>query len=188
MATLFLSPSILPSFLAYKIPIFYSYPIILWAIVFGLTKKWDLIIAISIGIIAFFPAAQSFYVDFVPANIFQKELILDYGNDELSVAIWLKKNTAYQEKIMNLGNSYIDVLAERLPQNRYVYIFPWLVLPYENSTKEILSNPPKVVIIDNNVLEGWPILKEKWRFIYEVKKNYRLNATYGTYEIYTSSN
>lgn len=184
LATLLLSPSLLPSFHAYKILLFYPYPIILWSILLISRHSFFNILILLLGFTLFFPIAKSFYIDYVPQNIFQNNYILEYGDNELKVVEWIKKNTGKNEKIMNLGHHYITTLAKRLPANKYVYIFPWLIMPYNVSTREILASHPRVVIIDEQVLIDWPTLN-KWRFINYVKVNYKKIISYGTYEIYT---
>lgn len=185
LGTIFLSPSLLPSFHSYKILLFYPYPVILWSVLLASRRNLVNTLILLIGFALFFPVAKTFYLDYVPQNIFHNDYILEYGDDELKVVAWIKNNTVKNERIMNLGHHYITTLAERLPKNRYVYIFPWLVMPYEASTKEILSDPPRIVIIDKQVLEDWPVLKE-WEYVRFVIANYRKEASYGTYEIYTA--
>ncbi len=185
LATLFLSPSLLPSFHAYKLLIFYPYAIIIWSSIWMYRRYKILLFFLVLGLITMLLPMKAFYFDYFPQNLFHREYILDYGEDELKVVEWIKKNTDKNEKIMNLGNHYITTLSERLPKNRYVYIFPWLVMPYDTSTKEILSDPPRIVVLDKQVLEDWPVLKE-WGFVRFVKASYRKKTSYGTYEIYTA--
>lgn len=185
LCTIFLSTSLLPSFLGYKILPFYPYPLIIWGILLvNLNKKIAKIFAV-IGLLLLVPFLKSFYIDYLPTDIFNKGFILDYGEPELRTVEWLKKNTAYKEKIMNLGHHYVTTLAERLPQNRYVYLFPWLVFPFDESTKEILKNPPRTVIIDWRSFDDFPVLYE-WKFTNYVKANYKSVAKYDTYEIYSN--
>ena len=184
VSTIFLFPSFLPSFSSYKALIFYPYPVILWSVVFDKRKNRLMLLAIIVGVIFFIPVFKSFYIDYLPQKIFNNEYILDYGENELQVVEWLKIHTKSDEKIMNLGNHYITTLAKRLPKNRYVYIFPWLVYPYEKSTKEILSDPPRVIIIDNRIFEDWPFLEKEWRFIRVARETYLEKAAFGTYQIY----
>lgn len=183
LTAIFLSPSLLPSFLAYKILPIYPFTLVLWAIVLGYRKYKLVILFLIVGLLGFLPLAKSFYIDYLPVNLFHKEINFDYGDNEINVAKWIKNNTSKNEKIMNLGNHYIYVLSERLPQNKYVYILPWLVMPYDKSTKEIVSNPPKVVVNVNDLTEGdWLNLKE-WPFLDYLKKNYKVVERYGNYEI-----
>lgn len=184
VATISLFPSFFPSFLSYKALIFYPYPLILWSVIFQKKNSKIMLVSIIAGIIFFIPVAKSFYIDYFPQNMFNKDYILDYGEDELRVVEWLKKNTMADEKIMSLGNHYITTLAHRLPKNRYVYIFPWLVYPYEESTIEIVSDPPRIVIMDERLFEDWPFLEKEWRFISIIRKTYLKEATFGTYQIY----
>lgn len=187
LATIFLFPSLLPSFLTYKALIFYPYPLILWAIILSSKKNSIIMLSIVVSIVSFMPVFKSFYVDYLPQNLFSREYILDYGENELAVVEWLKKNTSEKEEIMNLGNHYITTLANRLPKNRYVYIFPWLIYPYEESTKEILSDPPRIVIMDDRMLEDWFFLEKEWRFIRAVRTTYVKKIDVGTYKIYAKN-
>lgn len=182
--TIFLLPSFFPSFWTYKALIFYPYPVILWSIVFLKIKNKFLFLSVIMAGLFFIPLFKGFYIDYLPYNIFHKEYILDYTEDELRVVNWLKKNTQKNEKIMNIGNHYILTLAQRLPANKYVYIFPWLVYPYEESTKEILYNPPRVVILDSRIYEDWPSVEKEWRLISEIRSTYKKEINFGTYNIY----
>lgn len=184
LSTIFLLPSFLPSFWTYKALIFYPYPLILWAIIFGEKKNGVILLSIIIGILFFIPVFKSFYIDYFPQNIFREEYILDYGEDELNVVNWLWKNTQSDERIMNIGNHYILTLAQRLPKNKYVYIFPWLVYPYEKSTNEILYNKPRVVILDSRIYEDWPLVEKEWRWIGIIRSIYKKEIDFGTYGIY----
>lgn len=184
LCTVFLSTSLLPSFLAYKALPFYPYPLIIWGILLANLNKKTVKIFLIIGILLLTPSLKTFYIDYLPTDAFNKGFILDYGEPELKVVDWLNKNTAYKEKIMNLGHHYITTLAKRLPQNRYVYLFPWLVFPFDESTKEILKNPPHTVIIDWRSFDDFPVLY-KWQFVNYVRTNYKLVARYDTYEIFS---
>lgn len=180
----FISPTLLPSFLTYKILPIYPYSVLLWAIAVQFIKEKVISVLVIIGLILFFPLAKSFYIDYLPSDISTKgNYILDYGENELRVVDWLTSNTSKKERIMNLGHHYITTLARRLPTNKYVYLFPWLVSPFDKSTKEILKNPPRVVIVDKKTIEDFPILN-KWQFLTYVKRNYKVTATYGLYEIF----
>ncbi|MBI2613569.1 MAG: glycosyltransferase family 39 protein [Candidatus Levybacteria bacterium] len=185
LCAVFLSTSLLPSFLTYKALPFYPYPLIIWGILLVNIDKRILKIFIVTGLLLLLPAIKSFYVDYLPTDAFNNRFILDYGDSELKIVDWLKKNTIYKEKIMNLGHHYVTTLARRLPQNRYVYLFPWLVSPFDVSTKEILKNPPKTVVVDWRTFDDFPVL-HKWQFIDYVKTNYKLVAKYDSYEIFSN--
>lgn len=185
LCAIFLSSSLLPSFLSYKALPFYPYPLIIWAIILVNLNKKTIKIFTLIGILLLLPSLKSFYIDYLPTDVFNNGFILDYGDSELKVVNWLEKNTIYKEKIMNLGHHYITTLAKRLPQNRYVYLFPWLVSPFDESTKEILRNPPHTVIIDWRSFNDFPVLY-KWQFVKYVKSKYKLVAKYDTYEIFSN--
>lgn len=184
ISTIALSTSLLPSFLGYKILPFYPYPLVIWAILIVNINKNLVKVFIVAGIFLLLPILKYFYIDYLPNDVFNKKFILDYGEDELRVVKWLKKNTVYKERIMNLGNHYITTLAERLPQNKYVYLFPWLIYPFDKSTKEILEDPPSTVVVDWRSFNDFPVLN-KWAFISYVKSNYKSTAKYGTYELFT---
>lgn len=185
LSTIFLSTSLLPSFLGYKILPFYPYPLILWAIVLTRFNKSLIKVFVVLGAILLLPILKSFYIDYLPTDAFNKGFIVDYGEDELKVVSWLEENTIYKEPIMNLGNHYVTTLAKRLPQNKYVYLFPWLVSPFDESTREILNDPPHIVIIDWRTFSDFPVLN-KWPFISYVKNNYKSVVRYGTYEIFSN--
>ena len=184
--SLFLFPSFFPSFLVYKMLPLYAYPLMLWVLLLEYRRIKVFLFFILIGLIAYLPLAKNFYVDYVPTDIFRGNYILDYGSDELSVVEWLKTNTRKDERIMNLGHHYMTTLAKRLPSNRYVYIFPWLVTPFEKSTSEIIASSPRVVVVDTKTISDWPVLKN-WGFLSYIAKNYKRVETYGVYEIYVKS-
>ena len=164
----------------------YAYPLMLWVLLLEYRRIKVFLFFILIGLIAYLPLAKNFYVDYVPTDIFRGNYILDYGSDELSVVEWLKTNTRKDERIMNLGHHYMTTLAKRLPSNRYVYIFPWLVTPFEKSTSEIIASSPRVVVVDTKTISDWPVLKN-WGFLSYIAKNYKRVETYGVYEIYVKS-
>ncbi len=181
--TIFLFPSFLPSFLVYKSLPFFAYPLILWAIIAQYYRKKVFLVALVIGLIGLLPILKTFYIDYAPQDITNPHYIYDYGENEMAVTAWITKNTSKNEKIMNLGNHYITTLSKRLPANRYVYLFPWLVSPFDASTREIVSHPPKIVIIDWQTFKDFPTLNS-WPFVKFVKQNYTTAAKYGTYEIF----
>lgn len=184
LTAIFISPSLLPSFLTYKILPFFAYLVLLWAITFQYIKEKIILVLMIIGIILFLPLAKSFYVDYLPSDIsFKSNYILDYGENELNVVKWIASNTSEKERIVNLGHHYITTLSKRLPANKYVYLFPWLVSPYEVSTREILKKPPRVVILDNKTISDFPELRE-WPFLNYLRNNYKPTAKFGTYEIF----
>lgn len=182
---IFLLPALLPSFWLYKLLLPYPALLILWVIILSSKKDRLVKFLIGAGLLLFIFPVKLFYIDYLPSNIFKKDYILEYGENDLRVVEWLKKNTSRDDKIMNLGNHYVTTLANRQPANKYVYIFPWLVYPYEQSTREILLHPPQVVIIDEQVLSDWPVLQKEWGFVQFVQNSYRKKASFGTYEIYT---
>lgn len=183
LAAILTAYSLLPSFLSYKLLPFYPFSLMIWAMVIAYGKGKIIKIFLIIGFVAFLIPAKMFYADYVSQNMFSGGFIYDYDENALGVVGWLKKNTAKNERIMNFGDHYFTTLAQRLPKNRYVYLFPWLVYPFDASTKEILANPPRVVIIDARTLEDFPILNN-WPFIQYVKSKYTQAARYNTHIIY----
>jgi len=183
LLSVFLLPAILPSILSYKILIIFPYPLIIGAISIAQHRTKLIFTGLFLSLLLFLPAARQFYIDYVPQNL-SGGYITDYGDDEVNVVEWLNKNIPRGVKIMNVGNSYITFAAKRLPANKYVYIFPWLVYPYGKSTEEIVKSSPRVVVLDTQVIDGWPILKTDWGFIRSLNKNYNLRQQFGTYKLY----
>lgn len=185
LTTVFLAPTVLPSFHVYKLLPVYPYPLLLLALLVRSYQKTIQRVLAVLTVVVFLPAASSFYKDYLPHNLFQPTFIHSYGEQELAVVDWIRQNTTKDERIMNLGNHYITTLAQRLPKNRYVYIFPWLIAPMEESSREILADPPQVVIVDKQVLDDWPTLRS-WLFLTTVENSYKEAVSYGTYSIYVA--
>jgi 4-amino-4-deoxy-L-arabinose transferase-like glycosyltransferase len=120
LATIFLIPSLLPSFHIYKILAIYPYPLLIWAFAIQYHKQIYMKWLIGIGILLFLFPAKAFYIDFAVSNKMDSSYILEYDEHALEVVSWLQNNTGKNERIVNLGLHYITTLAKRLPHNRYV--------------------------------------------------------------------
>jgi len=124
------------------------------------------------------------YLQFIRDNGFApKQYLFDYGENELKTATWLRDNTSPNEKIFNMSNNIIMVEADRLPDNRYVGGMPCDYLPFEKTAQELSAKPPKVVVLQQTLLDGWPELLN-WKFIDFLKKQYVLQEQFGDIGIY----
>lgn len=135
-----------------------------------------------IAFVLFFALTMRFlraYQEFIvsnPPNFSQR--ITDYGENEREIADWIIRNTKPTDRIASFSNEIIFFLAERLPANKYIEPFPYVLRPYDRSSKLFIENPPKIVVYDSSLpaihkgLESWP-------FIDFVEKNYRKVRQYG---------
>lgn len=112
--------------------------------------------------------------------------MIDYNTDDIKAVMWIKKNTKEDERIMNLGNHYILFLSNRLPANKYLWPIPWLLKPYDASTREIMDNPPRIVIDGKLNHVDYPQIPSlnAWPFYNYLYKNYKLVAEFGDVLIY----
>lgn len=180
-------PALLPSFNTYKLINLYPYSLLLLALAFtSLTHaKRSLLIVIALASIII--PLKVFYVDFLLANFPSTEFINEYGKDAEDVMQWLSNNAYNKERIVNLGDHYITAKTHLLPRNKYLTPFPWLILPFDRSSADIMADPPRIVIVDNAQIEQFPILNT-WPFLQYVRKQYKRTAEFGTYEIFTKDN
>lgn len=183
VATVSFLPAMLPSFHTYKFLSVYPYPLVLLAISIVYFSRAKLYYLIIVSILLFIIPFKSFYVDFLLPSFPSTEYIREYGEDEEKVMRWLNANTFAKERIMNLGHHYITTKTGLLPKNKYVTPFPWLLLPFYESSADIVSDPPRVVIIDNSQIEQFPVLTE-WPFLSYVKERYLQETEFGPYEIW----
>lgn len=189
--TVSLLPSLLPAFHSYRT--FTAYPLI--AIVAGfnicllINKKGALIqkFVISISLIIFVSLTSRFinsYISQIKDEGFHyKNYIVDYGKTDYQVVEWIKKNTKEDEKITSSTSLIVYLLSNRLPKNKYTFFEPVPLLPYSESSRVFIEDPPRVFVLDNEILETRPDLK-KWPFFEYLKNNYKSVALYGTSEIF----
>lgn len=183
VATSSFLPALLPSFHTYKFLSMYPYPLLLLALaVVHLTyiKRYMFIV---VALAFFIVPLKVFYVDFFLPFFPTSEFIREYGEDAENVMKWLTNNTYNKERVVNLGHHYITTKTRLLPHNKYMAPFPWLLLPFDQSSDDIMADPPRIVIVDNAHIEQFPILNT-WPFLQYVKKHYKHTAAFGTYEIF----
>lgn len=150
----------------------------------GMAIKKLLMVACLIGFGGFFLRFGNEYIRFVSDNGFSfGQYLLDYGQNELAAAQWLKEHTSEDEKVFTMANNIIMMRADRLPFNRYVGGMPIDYLPFGKTASEMTTNPPRVVVIDNRMLEDWPELNS-WGFIDFLRKRYTLQQEFGEIGIY----
>lgn len=186
-----LFPTIMPSLLSYRA--FPGYP--LAALVAGfdifllMSKKATVIqkSVISISLIIFVILTSRFIEPYISSirneGFHYKNYIVDYGESDYQVADWIKKNTKRDEKIMTSTSWIVYLLSNRMPKNKYMSFEPLLLLPYNESSNVFISDPPRVFVLANDVLETRPDLK-KWPFFSYLKTHYKSVATYGPNEIF----
>lgn len=179
-----LLPSILPSFLSYRA--FTSFPII--SIVAGYNiylfnnaqMKTHLNfkrLLIALSFVAFIALTLRFinpYILSVRDEGFHfKSFIKDYGESDYKVAKWIKTNTKKDEKVMIFSSSIGYLLSDRLPKNKYIDPFPYLLYPYPQTSKIFSKNPPRIMTIDESLFIDFPDLLS-WPFYKDfVKGNYK---------------
>jgi hypothetical protein len=190
---IFLLPALLPSFLSVRLLPLFGGSVLAWGIIAEevLNKKnvgnkltfFILLLSLLIFILGELKFLSYYYTSLFPNNFPNNSLLYDYGQDEKDVAEWLKKNTEEGTRIMNSGHHIIYFLSGRLPQNKYAYITPWPITPYEKSTGEILVNPPQVVVRNLATERDFPDLKY-WGFFTYLEENYEIRQTFNDYVIY----
>lgn len=179
-----LYPSVLPSYLSYRT--FTAFPIV------SLLAGYNIIILLKNGgvknyfkvktliIILSFASFIMLTLRFINPYIQsikdegfrQNNFIKDYGNSEYQVSSWIKNNTAKDEKIMSFTNSIVYLLSDRLPQNKYIDPFPYILYPYEKTSDVFAKQPPRIMIIDESLFQDFPDLAN-WPFYKKfMKENY----------------
>ena len=186
-------PALLPSFLSVRLLPLFGGSVLAWGIVAeeffvkkSIRKKLAhilLLLSLSIFVLGELKFINYYYTKLFPQNFPNSSLLYDYGQDEKDVVKWLKKNTQEGTKIMNLAHHPILFLSKRLPANKYVYLLPWLVMPYEESTKEIIRSSPRLVVRDLATERDWPDL-ENWGFLTYLEENYEIRQTFNDHVIY----
>lgn len=106
------------------------------------------------------------------------QYLVSYGKEEFEVSKWINENTESNEKIINYGSEMIYLFADRLPKNKYVEPFPYLLQPYDVSTKIFTDNPPLVVVYDKSLPADHRGL-DKWPFLTYLNQGYEVVGTYG---------
>lgn len=186
-----LSPTILPALLSYRA--FPAFP--LAALVAGVdiyilmskkskpAQKFIILLSLTTFIILTSRFINP-YISSVKGDGFHyKDYIVDYGEPDYRVAEWIKKNTREDEKIMTSTSWVVYFLSNRMPKNRYMSFEPLLLLPYNESSRVFIEDPPRVFVLEHEILETRPELK-KWPFFSYLKNNYKSVAVYGTSEIF----
>lgn len=193
-AILSLIPSLLPSFLSYRAyPLF---PLVAltssYSIVFLFTSKSKSlkIVVIASYLLSFlllYPFAKDYRV-FVEQNGFvYGQLLFDYGETEKHIANWIKQNTTKDDKIIVYTNNIIYTLSDRLPANKYVDPFPYMIEPYDVATKVFNSNPPEIFVYDESLPEVH-IGLDDFPFVANINENYTKRFSIDTVSVYQRTN
>lgn len=175
---IFLFPSLFPSFLSYRA--FTAFPLI--SIVAGILlamfvekRKGSAKIVIPVAFIAFLFFISTFINSYISSikygEIKPGQYITSYGERELKIANLIRKNSTDNEKIISYSNEMIYVLSDRLPANKYVDPFPYLLVPYDKTTKVFMDNLPRLVVFDKTLPNDHPGLSD-WPFIKILEKEY----------------
>lgn len=189
-----LVPALFPSFLSVRLLPLFGVAVLGWALAITLGSRVEnkflatlVFFSFLIFLLGESKFLKSYYFYHFPKNFPDSSLSYDFGENEIEVASWLKENTKEEEKIMNMGNHFIYFLSGRLPANKYVYLLPWLVMPYEKSTNDILRDPPKTVIRDLKAEKDWGNLAN-WQFLKFLDDNYMVRMVSGDLRIYVKEN
>jgi len=179
---------LLPSYLSYRaFPMFPMVSFIggftLWGIINDKKNRLIYVVAILlffIGIYRYVPQ----YISFVANNRFMKnQLLTDYTETEYEISRLVKQNSQPTDKILIFANDIIYLFTDRLPATKYIDPFPYLLYPFEQSSKEVLENPPKLFMFDKTLSEYHHDL-EDWPFLLAVPKLYHLIKKVDTVSIY----
>lgn len=185
-----LFPSLLPSFLSYRA--FTAYPLICLIaaaeIDVILDNKKQIAKSIKVffflGILGFLYFSSSFLNSFLVSlrdgQVSYGQYITSYGPIEEEIASLINKNSKPDDKIINYGSEMMYVLSDRLPANKYVDPFPYLLQPFEETTIVFERNPPLFVIYDYSLpndqpgLDKWPVIaffENKYKIVKSFDKN-----------------
>lgn len=183
--------ALLPSFLSYRaFPVFGISMIIAaydLSLIRGKMARKVKVISI-LSFILFFAFTWSFiksYISFVQQNnIMKGQYITDYGENEYKVAKWINQNTKKNEKILNYDTEMVYFLSDKLPINKYIEPFPFILMPYNVTAKVFINNPPRIIIYDNSLTYARKDF-DKWPFLKFMRDKYEKVKTFGeTIEIY----
>lgn len=189
--TFFSMLSLLPSYLSYRALPTLPLVAIIVGFTFSLVKLSKLLtkttLVVFFSLILFLAFCGKFlneYTIFIEQNGFsQKQYIYDYGENEKKVIQWLKSNTKVNEKITVFANEIIYVNAGRLPKHKYIEPFPYIMYPYEKTSKVFIEDPPGIVVYDELLDEDKMSIKN-WPFIQYMKSRYEKVIQYDTLSIY----
>ncbi|MFH0863478.1 MAG: hypothetical protein V1858_00100 [Candidatus Gottesmanbacteria bacterium] len=189
-----LIPSLLPSFLSYRA--FTSFPLISIVAGFDLIIFFDLIkkrlyrietVLLISSFLIFILLVSRFinsYFDSIQADGFSlRPIIEDYDRSAYETAQWIRNNTNSQDKIMCFSTTIIYFLSNRLPTNKYLDPFPYLLYPYNESSQVFLSNLPKTMVFEETLIKDFPDFID-WPFYHYLRKNYELKVRFDDLSIY----
>ncbi len=175
-----LVPSLLPSFLSYRA--FTSFCIVAVAAGYSLrylvsknaSRIAQLIIVLSfVGYIAATSRYTASYVGFVQDNGVQAgQYLTDYTVNERTIADWIRSNTLQDDRVMIYGSEIMYVWTDRLPINKYTNFTPFVLQPFDQTSKIFTDNPPKALVFD----EAHPDYSRglsQWPFLTYMRKNYQ---------------
>lgn len=178
-----LLPALLPSFLSYRaFPAFVMSAIVAGYLIYmflnNSTGKTKTIIALSF--VLFGVCIWTFLQSYVVGNTEVKngQYLKDHGETQYKIASWIQKNTKEDDKIISYGSEIIYLLANRLPQNKYVDPFPYLLQPYDKTSQVFVQNPPSVFVFDETLPKDHKGLSD-WPFLSYVKSHYKKEAQFG---------
>ena len=177
-----LFPSLLPSFLSYRAYTIFPFISIIAgsniAMLFrrnSISIQVKLIILVSFVLFSFFTYRffDSYISGIRDGEIAANQLLKSYGKTEYEIVDWIKTNTNANEKIINYGSEMIYLLSNRLPKNKYVDPFPYILKPYESSLRVFTQNPPIIVVYDESLPNDHPGLSE-WTVLAFFNTKYKI--------------
>ena len=141
-------------------------------------RRIMILISLVFFIIFIFPFIQSYIASLKDDGISLGQLITDYHDDEYEIVEWLKTNTTKQDRVLNYGSEMIYLLSYIFPPNKHLLPFPFELMPFEETAKIFIDNPPKFVIDDIYIsrdhpgIENWPFMKFLHSDKYSLVKRY----------------
>lgn len=176
-----LFPSLLPSAISYKA--FTSFTLV------SIVAGCDIMLLLSLrkhrGIILLFFAlfiifTQNFILSYFSSNpgFAPNQLLEDFDKPQYEIADLVKSRTNNNDKIISYGSEIIYLMANRLPKNKYIDPFPYMLKPYDASLKVFTNDPPKIVVYDESLPADQPGLSD-WPGIQFFRENYKVIGRYG---------
>ena len=189
--TLSLLPLLYPSFLSYR-----AYPLVPLAAIAGsmLIDEWNITNSVSRKVLILVSAAifalgtRIYYAEYIgfikESGLHVNQWLLDYGDIEYETATWIREQTNSDDRIMVYANSILYLLSNRLPANKYVDPFPYLLEPMDKTAAVFFDHPPRVFVYDQTLPDVHTGL-ETFPFISTLEQRYAYEKTIGTMGLYT---
>ena len=184
-----LTPLLYPSFLSYRayplLPVIaFAAPLIYdeWRV--RAQKTYIILLCASLFLYGTMTYMKEYYAFITDNGFHLNQWLYDYGDVEFETANWVREQTNRDDRIMVYANSMIYVLSDRLPANKYVDPFPYLLEPMDKTASVFFDNLPRVFIYDRTLPEVHVGL-DSFPFIQALEQYYTQEKTIGTMELYT---